>query len=200
MTTSPKTQSPLVAAAEALEDGLGALEQLATRLERSSISSEKTLRRSGTMLAEAGRLHEQLATGLAGLGAAIIAMQQRQEELLARVLVETQRVESRNAEYQDLMRQFAAIVERTRDVNGPVGEVVAQKEAGASPEGLLDALGNVDQLAAGVARDAESLATSARAGDWPEVARDAQALRQTVESARNKLMLARREIEARAPS
>ena len=83
---------------------------------------------------------------------------------------------------------------------GPSATVVAQNEAGASPEGLLEALARVDELASSVARDAESVATSARSGDWPELARDAQALRQTMEAARNKLMLARRQVASRALS
>jgi hypothetical protein len=200
MNGSQIATSPLVIAAESLEKGLGALDQLATQLERFSISSEKTLQRSASMLLEAGRLHEELAAGLAGLSVAIGAMQQRQEALLTRVLAETRRVESRSTEYRELMRRFAALGERARDVNGPVGDVVARKDAGASPEGLLEALASVEELALGVARDAESVASSARTGDWPQVATDAHALRQTMEAARNKLTLARREIAARASS
>jgi hypothetical protein len=189
-----------VTAAEALEKGLGALDQLATQLERLSISSEKTLQRSATMLLEAGRLHEQLAGGLAALSVAIGAMQERQEALLARVLVETRRVESRSTEYNDLMRRFAALGERAREVNGPVGDVVARKDAGAGPDGLLEALASVEELASSVAKDAESVATSARTGNWPQLATDAHALRQTMEAARNKLTVARREIATRASS
>jgi hypothetical protein len=200
MAHSRDASSPLVVAAETLEEELGALDQLATRLERSSISSEKTLQRSATLLQEAGHIHERLGASVVGLGAAITSMQARQQVLLERVLVETRRLESRNKEYQELMQRFAALGERAREVNGPVGEVVAQKGTRANPEALLEALGKIEQLASSVAADAESVVSSARSGDWPEVARGAQALKQTMEAAVNKLVLAKREIAAHAAS
>jgi len=199
--TNPKPRIPsLVAAAQAFEDELDALDALVTQLERASITSEKTLQRSGLLLEEASRAHERLGACLASLVGAINTIQQRQQVALDRVLEETRRVEGRSHELRAIMEQFAALGARARDVNGPVNAVVAQKESGAPPEALLESLGSVEQLIAGVVTDADGVVTVARAGNWPDVARDAQSLRQSMHAALNRLSLARREVAGRAPS
>ena len=196
----PASPPPLLAAAQTFEDELAALEDLATQLERAPISSEKTLHRSGALLERAGELHDRLGGCLARLVAAIQTTQGRQQAALDRVLVETRRVEARSNEYRELMERFAALGVRAREINGPISAVVAQKEAGVTPEALLEALAVVEQLTLTVIADAESVLNAARAGNWPDVARDAQALHQSMLAARNKLSLARRDVAGRAVS
>jgi hypothetical protein len=192
--------STLVAAAQTFDLELRALEDLATQLEKNPISSEKTLQRSGALLEEAGRLHAQLGESLGGLVAAIETTRARQQAALDRVLEETRRVEARSHEYRELMARFAALGTRAREINGPVSAVVSQKEAGLTAEALVEALRVVEELTLAVVTDADAVVTDARAGNWPDVARDAQALRQSMQAALNTLTLATRDAAGRAPS
>ena len=200
MTATKTAPSALLSSAQAFEEELRHLEDLATQLERGSLSSEKALSRAGTMLSEAGTIHERLGGTLAKLIAAVEGTGVRQHAALERVLAESQRVKTRHDEYRALMERFAALGLRAKEVNGPVAAVSAQKEAGASPDDLLHALNVVEELTDGVVQDAEAVAQAAKDGDWPEVARDAHALRQSMQSARNKVSLARRDVAGRATS
>ena len=58
----------------------------------------------------------------------------------------------------------------------------------------------MEELTDGALVDAEPVAEATKAGGWAEIMRDALALRQSMEAARNKLLLARLGIAARAPS
>lgn len=191
---------PLVAAAQALEDELRHVEDLANQLERASITSEKTLQRSGALLGEAGQMHDRLAECLAALVASVETTRARQQSAFERVLVETQRVQTKNEEYRALMARFVALGARAKEVNGPVAEVMVQNESGASADDLLGALARVEQLTEEVIRDADAVAQTAKDSNWPEVARDAHSLRQSMLAARNKLSLARRSVAVRATS
>ena len=199
--TAPKpVPASLVSAAQTFEDELRHLEDLALQLERAPISSQKTLQRSGTLLEDAGRTHERLGECLAALIAAVETTRARQQTALDRVLAETRRVQTRNQQYRELMDRFAALGARANEANGPVTSIVAQKDAGATAEDLLQALALVESLTEGVVADAEAVEQSAREGDWPDIAREAQALRQSMHAARNKVSLARRGVAGRAPS
>jgi hypothetical protein len=200
MAASKPVLSPLVSVAQTFEDELQHVEDLATQLERSSISSEKSLLRAGALLDDAGRTHDKLGTCLGELVAAIETTRGRQQAALERVLAETRRVQARNQEYRELMARFSALGARAREVNVPVSSVIARKDAGATPDDLLEALGVVEQLTEAIVADAEGVVQAAKDGDWPEVARDAQALRQSMHAARNKVSLARRDVAGRATS
>jgi hypothetical protein len=200
MTNLKSAPSPLLAAAQMFDSELAHLEDLATQLERAPISSEKTLLRSGALLDEAGKTHERLGGCLTSLVAAIETTRVRQQAALDRVLEETRRVQARNNEYRELMLRFAALGARAREANGPVSEVVARKDAGASPDDLLTALSLVETLTQGVLNDADLVVQTAKEGNWPEIARDAHALRQSMHAARNKIVLVGRDVASRATS
>jgi chromosome segregation ATPase len=200
MNTAKPAPSPLVAAAQAFEDDLTSLEEVARELERASLTSHKTLQRAGRMLGDTAELQERLVGRLAELVRAIDATRGRQDDALQRILAESQRVKARNDEFRSIMERFGALGERAKEVSGPVAAITAQKDAGASPAELLASLDVVSKLSDELATEAAEVGKLATAGDWPELARDVDALRQSMLAARNKVTLAQRQVASRAPS
>jgi hypothetical protein len=145
-------------------------------------------------------MHEQLGARLGDLVRAIETTRLRQQAGLDRILVETKRVDERGRSFREIMDRFSALGARAHEVQDPVQAVLAKQAAGATPESLVQEFAQLDELTATVVAEADAVVEAARAGDWTEVARDAQALRQSLQSARNRLSLARKEVAARAPS
>jgi hypothetical protein len=110
------------------------------------------------------------------------------------------RIRARAAEFAALLEQFAALGQRARDVNEPVARVIEQKAAGAGAADLLAPLDEVKSRMASVIDDAADIAQKAQAQGWPDIAREAEALRQQVQAARNKVSLAQKSVASQAPS
>jgi hypothetical protein len=191
---------PLVAAAQRFEEELSRLEELASQLEKNTISSEKSLQRSGALLAQASEKHEVLAGCLGALVEGINVTRKRQEDALGRVLAATRKVEQRNGDYGEVMTRFAALGAKSKEVQGPLDAVSTLCEGDATPDALLEALGVVEARVAEVVAEADAVVSAAKEGGWPDVARDADALRQSMHAARNKLLGVRRDVASRARS
>jgi hypothetical protein len=99
-----------------------------------------------------------------------------------------------------LLEQFASLGERAKDVIEPVARILEQKASGAVPADLLAPLEEVKQRMNAVLEDAAQIVEKAEAQGWPDVARDAKALRQQVQAALNKVTLAQKNVAARSPS
>jgi len=104
------------------------------------------------------------------------------------------RVQTRAQELANFVERFAALGQQARELNEPVRAVVTRKDEGAPPAELLAALGEVLARTESLVSQADGLAKDARESDWPEVAREADSLKQQMQSARNRLLQAERSV------
>jgi hypothetical protein len=71
---------------------------------------------------------------------------------------------------------------------------------GPPPPQLLEALTQVIERTDEIVNEADLVAKDARAGDWSDIAKEADTLKQQVQAARNKVLQAQRKIAGSAPS
>jgi GrpB-like predicted nucleotidyltransferase (UPF0157 family) len=195
-----KREGPLAEAAMAFEAELSRYEELTTETARGPISSEKALLRAKKQLGESAECQLRLAESLKAVVIALDGARVKQEACMAQVLAAAQRVQTRSEEFLTLMQRFSALGNRAREVNEPVAEVVARKSQGAPATEVLAGLRDVLARTEGIVTEAEALARDAANADWSDVSRAAEALKQQVQSARNRVLLAERTVSEQAPS
>ncbi|MDP9002010.1 MAG: hypothetical protein M3O46_18095 [Myxococcota bacterium] len=198
--SKPNPTSPLVAAAAAIDEELRAYDELAREAKRIELDGGKSLGRAAHILEQATTRQPQIQEKLRVFVGEIEAAQGRQQESLGTLVEVSRAVADRAAEFEGLMHRFAALGEAAKAVNQLTGELSVRRKDGALDGELLAGLRSVEERMNAVVVDAESLARDASQGSWPEIARQAEAVRQQVFSAKNKLALAHRAVSERAPS
>jgi len=167
----------IVQAAETLESELVQLETLARAAQKHRLDSEKNITRAAKELSEALGLPERLAAGLRALGVAMQQMEARQQAALEPLAAFANQIQTRMQKLAAHMQAFAALGQAT-------AEATALLQAGGERTALLE--GAKAQLNH-IADDARALFEAARADDFPEVAREADALKQRVTALTRKL-------------
>jgi hypothetical protein len=195
-----KREGPLATAAMAFELELSRYEELAAETARGPISSEKTLVRAKKQLEECAESQLRLAEYLAAVMTAMDGARTKQEGCMEQVLASAQRIQVRSLEFLAFMERFSALGLRAREVNEPVAAVVARKAEGAPSAELLAGLREVLARTEGIVADAEALARDAASTEWADISRAADSLKQQVQSARNRVLLAERTVLEQAPS
>jgi hypothetical protein len=106
-----------------------------------------------------------------------------------------QRIQNRSA----LLERFSALGDRARALNEPVAALEA-KQGEANAQDLLTTLGEVATRTEAVIAEADTLGADAQTDDWQDIAREATTLKQQIQSARNKILVAQRDVASRTPS
>ena len=192
--------SPLVAAAAALEGELRAYDELAHEAQRLRIDGERGLRRGIAIVQESGGMSERIQERLRALVAEIEEVRARQVQSLTALLEAATTVEKRAQQHTELMQRFAALGESAGQVNALAMALSEKRAVGASDTELLPDLQGIQVHIDVVVAEAEALSHRAREEQWPDLARQADSLRQQVLSAKNKLALAYKTVAMRAPS
>jgi hypothetical protein len=195
-----KNVPPLVAAAAALDDELHAYDELAREARRIKFDSEKSVSRGLRIVQESQERNDAVQEKLRALVTQIEQARERQVESLQTLLETARTVQARAQEHEVLMARFAALGESAQRVNALAIELSAKRSAGASEAELLQGLGEIQMHMATVVGEAEALAQRATEQEWPELARQADAVRQQVLAAKNRLALAHKAVATRAPS
>lgn len=196
----PSGVSPLVAAASAVDEELREYDQLAHDAKRVELDSEKGLTRAARILENATTKQPQIQQKLRALVAEIEAAQGRQQASLDSLVEVSRALAARAAEFEGLLGRFVTLGESAKAINQLTGELSARKNGGAPDSELLEGLRALESRIETVIVDAEGLAKDAEENGWPDIARQADAIRQQVASAKNKLALAHRAVSERAPS
>jgi hypothetical protein len=175
MSTKPVPE--LVRAAEVLESEMLRLEALSKAVRKIRLDSGKNIARATKELNEALKLPAELGAGLIALGTAMQNMQARQQAALDPLSEFATEIQRRMGRLEEHMQAFAALGKAATDVTELLQEA-AERSA---------LLGEVKQKLEAIADGARALVEAARADDFPDVARDADALRQRISSLRKRL-------------
>lgn len=198
MPSNKTSESPLLAAARQLSEHLSRFESLSEELSRLTLNSDKSLQRAHQSL-EACSTHEAaLAQSLRAFAEAMQGMQQTQQRCMEVTAQAAGRIAARQAERTQLQARLAALGANARQVSAPVAELAAQGPA--ETDALLVSLQEVERRLDGVIAEATELCELSRAGDWADLERDTQSLREQLQALRNRVLLMRRKLANDAPS
>lgn len=178
MTKVEKAVSEIVVAAEALEDEVARLETISRSVRKIELTSQKKIARAAAELNETLALPDRLTERLKAVAAALGRMQERQQaalEPLAAFAVELQR---RTKVLGEHMESFAALGQAA-------GEVSAQL---AASQGERSAVAQAETRLQEISEAARALFEAARADDFPEIAREADVLKQRLAALRNRII------------
>lgn len=202
MATSTRKEgsSTLVSSAQSLEAEVRRFEEIVAEGQRLEMTSDKTLQRARTLLESCAECEQRMASQLQAFVVAMQEMQERQRGCMEAVVGLAERVQGRVAERNALLDRFAALGVKAGEINAPIASVAEVPEDGPAPPALLAALAQVVARTEEIVGEAELVAKDARAADWIDIAREADTLKQQIQSARNKVLQAQRKIAGGAPS
>ena len=198
--STKNVQGPLAAAAAALEGELRRYEETVTELDKLPLTSDKTLQRARKVLEDCAGHQEKLAVLLPAFAQAMQQAQHRQQQCMDATAEGTEKIRTRFEQRMALLERVAALGQRAQDINAPGAAVMSGQDENQSPTQLLKSLEDVNARTEAVIAEADAVHRLAEDGDWQDIARDTDALKQQLQSARNKVLVAQRNIAARAPS
>jgi HPt (histidine-containing phosphotransfer) domain-containing protein len=196
----PKERSALVEAAAAVWDELRAFANLASEAKREPLDSERSMSRTTRALSESVEFHPRIEEKLRTLVAEIDAARQLQQASVETLVQVAHEIERRAKSRDALLTRFAELGSRAGQVNTLAVELATRQKDGATGTEMLERLGAIEVGMEEVASEAHAIAGAATTEGWPEIARQADGLGQQMQSAKNKLALAHRDVASRAPS
>jgi uncharacterized coiled-coil DUF342 family protein len=176
--STPKDPPALLRAATSLETELQRLEALSRAARKIPLTTEKNIARAAKELQEALTLPERLAAGLQQLASAMATMQGRQQAALEPLATFASEIQQRHQRLLEHMQAFAAL-------GSAAAEVTARIQGGEGERAAV--LSDVDAQLGRLADNARALFDAARAEDFPELAREADALKQRAAALRRRL-------------
>jgi hypothetical protein len=196
----PKEESALVTAAAALEDEIRAFADLASQTKRESLDTDRSMSRATRALSDSALYHERIEEKLRALVAAIEGVRLQQQASVEALVAVSHTVELRAKSREAVLARFAELGSNAAQVNQLALELGTRRGDGASNQELFALLTELDARMGGVVSEAQAIAEAASADGWPEIARQADSIRQQTLAAKNKLVLAHRSIAGSAPS
>jgi len=194
------TDGTLAAAAAALENELERYDETVTELQKLPLTSDKTLQRARKVLEQCAGHQEKLAVLLPAFAQAMQQAQLRQQQCMDATAQGTEKIRTRFEGRMALLERVAALGQSAQDINEPVAAVMSAQAEERTPAELLKSLEDVGARTEAVIAEADAVHKLAQDGDWQDIARDTDALKQQLQSARNKVLVAQRNIASRAPS
>jgi chromosome segregation ATPase len=192
------SESPLVAASRELTEQLARFESQSSELSRLTVNSDKALHRARQGLETCATHEAALARALRAFAEAMQGVQATQQRCVEVTAATAARIAARQEERVELQIRLATLGENARQVSAPVTDLV---ENGADESGaLLGSLQEVERRLGGVIAEAGALCEAARAGDWTDLERDTQGLREQLQSLKNRVGLMRTKVAHTAPS
>ncbi len=197
---TPKETPSLVVAAASLVDELRALDALAEEAKHCRMRTEKGLSRATRLLTDSVEYRARIEEKLRALVMEIEAARTHQQQSIQALLEVAHELDERSKERDTLLSRFGALGASAAQVSELAVKLGERKSEGAGDQELLERLGDIRGQMDRVASEARALAEAAEVGGWAEIALQADALRQEILAAQNKLAMAQRSVAARAPS
>ena len=195
---SKNSESPLLAAARQLDEDLQRFQALSQDLSRTPINSEKTLQRAGQLLQACSAHESKLVQSLGAFAQAMQTVQQIQQTCMEAIGEGSARVAARHAQRMELQDRVTQLGVGARAASAPVAEL-PDLDAPTSSQ-MLAPLGEVERRLGAVIDEAAEVNALAEQGDWSDLQRDTQSLREQLQSLRNRVLLMRRKLGTDAPS
>lgn len=179
MNKPDKPSSELSQAAVLLDQELLKFEELSGLASRIKLSSEKNIERATDALSKAAESQDRISLHVRALVGAIAVASAQQEKDSATLMTRAHEISARRTRYVELVQKMGALGAEAKEVN-----VLLQ-----SSEKTRETVAAVQARLAAVASGAEEIAKLADAEELEDLARQADSLRQQLQSARNKLNL-----------
>lgn len=188
--TKKPPPSPLIAAAEALEEELRRQASLAREAQRLPLDSQRNLERTKEKLAELGGVDLRLRPLVAGLMSAVKQLVDDQQAQAAALTARAEEVRRRGEAFQELMVRYAALGKGSQELNALVQAFAGGGRSGdGTPAAEPPSLEAVQASLTRLIESAEQVAQAAHGESFEDIAQQAESLRQQLLSARNKLNL-----------
>jgi hypothetical protein len=169
-------------AASKLESEIMRFEKLTTVALQTALDSEKQIEHVAETIDTAAASHAQFAEHMRALIEAVSAARDRQQASAEALNARGEEVGARRAEHRALAERFSALAAEAKDIRGAI-------QAAASPDSasVLQQVASATERLDGVIERARELGVESRTRGLVDLERQADAIRQQVLSARNKL-------------
>lgn len=188
--------SQFAAAAAALEAELERFEAIASSVGRAPLSSQKAIDHAAKLTRDASEAQGRFAKQLQALVAMVGAAGERQRVAAATINERVSEIDARTDAHTALERRLGELGDEARGINALVQDATGGGGGvPSSPERLAELIGALEEIVArmdGAVSRALDVAREATAADFVDVARQADALRQQLLAARNRVALLRR--------
>jgi hypothetical protein len=192
--------SPLIAAVTRMEEELRRYEALVAEVARAPISSEKTLARTARAVSEAAACHQRFLACVVEVSAALSETRARQESTLVRMAEAAQDVGMRADGFLALLERYRRLGDVARALNERASGISAGHASGTTADATYAAVGELLEGMTAALAEAETIAAAGRANGYEQISRDADALKQQMAAAKNRLTLAHRTLAERVRS
>lgn len=193
-----RPQSELALAAEALNEELRKFESLTHALRRDPLNSQKSLERTAGMLREVADSDDRLAKLVQVLVAAITTAREKQQQQAKQVHERALELQQRTEVLKELLLQYEVVGTEAIQLNAVVQELAAKRHEAKTPEANREVIASIEDLEERMGKAAESaraLAEDAGAKEFVDVSRQAEALRQQLLAAKNKMGLLKKGLQ-----
>lgn len=188
--------STFAAAAAALEAELKRFEDIASSVARAPLSSQKAIEHAARLTRDASEAQGRFARQLQALVALVGSAGERQRAAAAVINDRVAEIDARTAGHAALEARLGELGAEARGINGMVQEATGGGGGvPGSPERLAELVGRLGDIVErmdGAVERAQEVTREATEADFVDVARQADALRQQLLAARNRVGLLRR--------
>lgn len=189
MAETKRSPEELVAAAEAFAEELQTFGKLADAVAKLPLTSQKALQRAAKLFQDVAQSEGRLGAAAQALVGAIGTARQKQQLQAEAIQARGEEIRVRSETASTLLQRYAAVGEDAAKVNAMALEVMKARVEG--PEGAEAELGTalralLDRLSEMVGA-AQALTEDARKEEFEDIAREADALRQQLRSARDRI-------------
>ncbi|MDB4988036.1 MAG: hypothetical protein JWN04_3214, partial [Myxococcaceae bacterium] len=167
-----------------------------SELSRTTVRSQKTLSRTQKLLTESAECEDALGQRLRAMLEAMNGSRDKQQSCMEQTLAAAKNLQTRANEFTALLERVSELGNRARETSEPAIEALSESANGGRGAALLSSLEQLGDRMLIIIRDAELIAKDADQGDWPDIARDVQSLKQQVISAHGRVVQATTSIGA----
>ena len=178
MNKPDKAISELSQAAVLLDQELRKFEELSALASRIKLNSEKNIERATDALSKAAESQDRISAHVRSLVGAVAAARERQEKDSQTLMARAHEISARRTRFVELVQKMGALGAEAKEIHSLL-QAEKTKQTVAAVQARLE----------GVADGAEEIVRVAEAEDLEDLARQADSLRQQLQSARNKLNL-----------
>jgi hypothetical protein len=190
MSSQSSGHGPLSEAAADFERELARYEKISNELMRTTVRSQKTLSRTQKLLGESAECEDALGARLRALLEAMNGARDTQQACMEKTLAAARNLQTRAGEFTALLERVSALGARARDTSEPAIQALTESAKGEQSSGLMGSLEELGDKMLGIVKEAEAIEQDAASGDWPDISRDVQSLKQQVIAAHGKIVQA----------